>query len=330
MAEISIVMPVYNTPEEYLREAVESCLRQTYRDWELIIVNDGSTNNAEEVIKSYDDPRIRYYENDGNKGLVYTRNRLLELGQSPYIAFLDSDDRALPERLEKQYAFMQAHPEIGVCGSWFEYFPKRHLMEMPIEDKDIQFSMLLEFNALGNSTVMLRRAVLTTHHVTYDRRMVVAQDYKFWLDLIGKTQFYNLPEVLVEYRIHANNISVLSSGRQQQLGQEVRREACCRVFGPEYADVMRIADKADSGQKISFLELQQLEKGLRQLYEISLQRFGRHNLDRYRKLYKKALKICRRGPGYLTLLWWSPLNRIFKFGLVFKILASCKQTTGDK
>ncbi len=330
MAEISVLMPVYNTPEEYLREAIKSVLWQTFRDWELIVVNDGSTNNAGDVIKSYDDPRIRFFENDGNKGLDYTRNRLLDLAQSPYLAMLDSDDRALPQRLEKQYAFMEANPEIGVCGSWFEYFPQKHLMAMPVEDRDIRFAMLLEFNPLGNSTVMLRRRILEENRLRYEHKMKVAEDYKLWLDLLDKTQFHNLPEVLVDYRIHGSNISLVSDSAMKEAGEKARTEVCCRVFGPEYADVLRVEDKVKNGEKISLQDLQQLERGLRRLYEVSVQRFGKHNLDRYRRLYKKVLRTCRRGPGYSALLWRSPLNRVFKLGLGFKILTHFKQITGDK
>ena len=106
MTKISVLMPVYNTPENYLREAVESILAQTCADFEFLILNDASTDdNVEKVIKSYDDKRIRYWQNDRNLGISLSRNKLIGLSRGEYLAVFDHDDVSLPERLEKQAAF---------------------------------------------------------------------------------------------------------------------------------------------------------------------------------------------------------------------------------
>ena len=118
MTKISVLMPVYNTPENYLREAVESILAQTCADFEFLILNDASTDdNVEKVINSYDDKRIRYWQNDRNLGISLSRNKLIGLSRGEYLAVFDHDDVSLPERLEKQAAFLDAHPEVGVVAA---------------------------------------------------------------------------------------------------------------------------------------------------------------------------------------------------------------------
>lgn len=113
---ISIILPAYNA-ECFLKEAIDSILAQTYTNFELIVLNDGSTDRTEEIILSYDDPRIRYVKNDTNLKLIKTLNKGIDLARGKYIARMDADDISLPTRLEKEYEFMEAHPDAGACSS---------------------------------------------------------------------------------------------------------------------------------------------------------------------------------------------------------------------
>ena len=106
---VSIIMPVYNV-ERYVKEAIDSALNQTYPHLELIIMNDGSSDGSAGICRSYTDPRVRYYENPANMGVLRTRNEALKLAQGEYVAWLDSDDISLPTRLEKQVSFLEANP----------------------------------------------------------------------------------------------------------------------------------------------------------------------------------------------------------------------------
>jgi glycosyltransferase involved in cell wall biosynthesis len=115
--KISVVMPVYNG-KEYLALAVESILRQTFADFEFIIINDGSTDNSADIAASYEDPRIKLLHNDKNLGLIPSFNRGLENSRGEYIARMDADDIAFPDRFKKQVAFLDDHPDIALCGSW--------------------------------------------------------------------------------------------------------------------------------------------------------------------------------------------------------------------
>ena len=116
MPEVSVLLPVYNTPEDFLRQAVESILNQTFQDFELLIVNDASTTDVEKVIRSYSDSRIKYFKNKTNLGISGTRNILLDKAQGKYLAVMDHDDISLPERLAREVDFLDCHPNIGVVS----------------------------------------------------------------------------------------------------------------------------------------------------------------------------------------------------------------------
>ena len=118
---ISVVMPAYNA-EKYLREDIDSILAQTYDDFEFIIINDGSIDRTKEIILSYSDPRIVYIENEQNSGICVTLNKGLDTAKGRYIVRMDSDDIALPQRLEIQVRYMDANPDVGVAGSMVERF----------------------------------------------------------------------------------------------------------------------------------------------------------------------------------------------------------------
>jgi glycosyltransferase involved in cell wall biosynthesis len=116
---VTVLMPVYNG-EEFLHEAIESILKQTYLNFELLIINDGSTDSSENIILSYPDTRIRYIKNESNIKLIATLNNGFALAQGKYIVRMDADDYSVKERLQKQVAFMEANPEVTLAGSWFE------------------------------------------------------------------------------------------------------------------------------------------------------------------------------------------------------------------
>src|SRR5574344_1855820 len=117
MPKISVLLPIYNTKEEYLRTSIESILNQTYKDFELLILNDSPDNyKLDEIVKSYKDIRIRYFKNDKNLGNTESNNKLLKIAQCAYLAIMDHDDISLPTRFEKEVQFLDNNPDIGVIG----------------------------------------------------------------------------------------------------------------------------------------------------------------------------------------------------------------------
>ena len=202
MPKVSVVMAVYNTKEEWLREAIESILHQTYTDFEFIIVNDGSTNNAEEVILSYQDDRIKYMK-QANQGPGVAANNGIDIAKGEYIARMDSDDISLPQRFEKQVAFLDQNPDVSIVGTDHEYIPSGRIAKMLKYPKYLDF---LRGNSIGQPTVMFRRLDFEKYHLRYDPAYP-CEDYELWSRAIRYVKFANLQEVLLKYRWHDDNRS---------------------------------------------------------------------------------------------------------------------------
>lgn len=202
MHKISVVMPVYNQKESYLREAIESILNQTYTDFEFIIVNDGSTNNAEEIILSYKDDRIVYIKQE-NQGVAKALNKGLDNAQGEYIARMDSDDISLPHRLAKQVEYLEKHPEVSILGSWYESFPENKIIKIR---ENIRFLDVLSGGCLCHPSVMMRKKDLAKYNLIYNPDFS-SEDYELWSRAVKYLNIKNIPEVLIKYRNHENNIS---------------------------------------------------------------------------------------------------------------------------
>ncbi len=206
MTRVSVIMPVYNTKEEYLREAIESILNQTFADFEFIIINDGSTNNAEDVILSYKDERIKYIKQE-NQGIPKTRNKGFKMATGEYIALVDSDDISLPERFEKQVKYLDENKKISVLGSCFEIFPEYSIVTHPKTPKILDF---LKGCYIAQPTVMLRKSDFDKYNLRYNEDFKVAQDYELWSRAVRVLNFENLQEVLLKYRWHESNNSKIN------------------------------------------------------------------------------------------------------------------------
>lgn len=215
MPKISVLFPTYNTKEEHLREAMESVLSQTFSDFEFIIVDDCSPDaNVEKVVKSYDDARIRFYRNERNLGISQTRNRLIDLASGEYLAAMDHDDVSLPERFEKEAAYLDDHPDVGVVACRAEKFPGGGLTKNPENDKEIKLAMMRSC-AITHSACMIRRSVLIDNNIRYEEEYSPSEDYALYIRLMSKTKFHNLPETLFRYRWHADNTSHRQSAKMQ-------------------------------------------------------------------------------------------------------------------
>jgi len=221
---ISVVMPVCNG-EKYLKEAIESILNQTYRDFEFIIVNDGSTDKTEDIILSYHDPRIRYVKNKTNLQIVKTPNKGIKLSCGKYIARMDADDISLPNRLEKQVYFLDNHPDIGVVGTSYHIIDKNgnklyDTIHMPQKDGLIRWRLFFSV-PLVHPAVMIRRDVISKVNgygsaIIKMREKYGAQDYDLWRKLFTKTKFYNIQKNLHLIRKHELNVSSIYSNENME------------------------------------------------------------------------------------------------------------------
>lgn len=215
-------MSVYNG-EEYLAEAIESILNQTYVDFEFIIINDGSTDAAAEIIHSYDDPRIRSRE-QSNIGLTPSLNRGIALARGEYMARMDDDDLSLPERLARQVAFLGAHPEVGVLGTSCRIVDELNDREwehqVPVSDEELR-RHLVRGNPFVHTSVMVRMSALEAVG-GYDEAFPYSQDYELWVRLAGCTRLANLPEALVVRRLHWGAVSMTRSTELLRLWLRIR------------------------------------------------------------------------------------------------------------
>lgn len=219
---VSVVMPVYNG-EKYLRKAIDSLLCQTFVDFELIIINDASQDGSEEIIQSYDDRRIVYLKNSENLGVARTLNRGIAAARAEYIARLDSDDISLPTRLEKQVQFMDATPQVGLCGTWAQALEigagnitqTTTIFEFICQPEKIKISLLFGNNFL-HSSVMFRKACLQTIPGGYNPEFSFAEDYDLWVRISRNWKVVNIPEILILYRIHDLQISTQKAKKQQE------------------------------------------------------------------------------------------------------------------
>lgn len=222
MPKVSVLMPVYRTKEEYLRAAIESILNQTFRDFELLILDDCPDDSREALVKSYDDARIVYRRNERNLGITPSRNRLMELARGEYLAVFDHDDVSLPTRLEKEVAYLDAHPDVGVVSSWVgEVADPKDVTRQPENDEDIRLALMWDC-PVTHPASMLRKSVLEANGIRYEAYFSPAEDYGLWCRLVGVTKFHNLPEVLFLYRSHADNTSKTQADRMLAGGYRVR------------------------------------------------------------------------------------------------------------
>ena len=223
---VSVLMSVYNG-ENYLSEAVESILNQTFRDFELIIIDDGSTDRTAEILAEYErrDMRVRFYS-QAREGLIATLNRGIELSRGRYIARMDADDVSYPTRLEKQVAFLEAHPNVGVCGTW-RVIAGGLVIRYPVQDAVIR-SYLIFDTLLAHPTVMMRKALFETgiRYPAYEH----AEDFGLWVQLADHTRFANLPEVLLFYRSHPEQVGRKKRAKQMEAAGRLR-EAQLRRLG---------------------------------------------------------------------------------------------------
>jgi glycosyltransferase involved in cell wall biosynthesis len=199
---ISVILPVYNG-QAYLHDAVQSILDQTSDEWEMIIIDDGSSDASTAYLQNLSDPRVRWIRQE-NRGLPAALNRAISMASGDYLARQDQDDISFPPRLQKQAAFLDAHPDVGMVGAhaviWEVNKETDRLHEHPTNDATIKFSLLFN-NPFVHSSVMIRRSVIEeVGSYSEDKSRQPPEDYELWSRVARKFKLANIPEVLIAYR----------------------------------------------------------------------------------------------------------------------------------
>jgi len=207
---VSVIMPAYNR-EKFIAESIESTLSQTYENFELIIIDDGSKDQTVAIAKKYlDDPRVSIIENPKNMGIASTRNRAIRSAKGEYIAMLDSDDIWIDkEKLRKQIEFLETHTDHAMIGGGIVYIDvngaRLKTMIFPSRDSDIR-KTILRRNQFAQSTLLCRTEALI-HTGLYSTRFMISDDYDLWLRIGRRWKFANMNDVVTGYRIHGGNIT---------------------------------------------------------------------------------------------------------------------------
>ena len=320
-------MPTYNTDVSILKTAVDSILNQTFRDFEFIIIDDGSTDNSVEYLNGIRDQRVKLIRNDTNLGITKSLNIGLRAAKGKYIARMDSDDIAFPERFEKQYAFMESHPDVFVCGAKVHYFRgesspvtqqvnqgkdnavsikgkflrlrentriKNTKANYQIEDMEsYRVRMLFANPGPMHPTAFLNHEKLIKHHIEYDERLAYSQDYDLWMKICSIGQICILPDVLLHYRIHSGQVSKARRDLQNKCAQMIQKKLLEQLLGKVTEDEVSFHHSHssrygyDSNTKISNRAIQWYEKIITANQKQQL--YDQYKLEQYIDRVKRCL-----------------------------------------
>ncbi len=221
---VTVAMPVYNGAATVAR-AIDSILQQTFRDFELVLIDDGCSDNTIDIVRSYNDPRIRLIMHETNQGLAATRNHLVDQARGEFIAWLDCDDWSHPERLDRQVAAFETNALLVLCGTWTEYIlePPRSrarkalgsLYERGCTTTQDLDAVLTFRNPFATSSMMVRRATINLHQLKFDQGYAPAEDYKMWAELCTFGDSVRIPRTLTQIWVYGTGAS--STGRAQQI-----------------------------------------------------------------------------------------------------------------
>jgi len=304
MPELSIIMPLFNS-ESYVGQAIESLLSQTYTDFELIIVNDASTDNSLQIAKSYTDPRIKIVENERNMGIVYSRNKGLSIAIGNFIAPFDSDDIAYPDKFKIQINFLIRNPDYGMIGSWAKMIDNKGKLlkkkwKLNAPSKRIPAILLFRNYFVQSSIVMRREAIPMGGYKTgYD----VVEDYIMWIETADRFKTWNYPSYLIQYRVHPK--SATNSDDNRMIQRDIRvYEYIFEKIGLKADNAsIQLLLKIKSDEKIACqTELEKIEKFLIFILNHNLL----HNLFNQKELSKvifmRWLKSCFKARN---LFWFT-------------------------
>lgn len=300
MTPVTVLMPVYNG-ESYLERAIQSILIQTFENFKFLIVDDGSTDSSLDIINHYKgkDSRISVVVNAQNLGLIETLNNGLDAIDTKYVARMDSDDYAMPSRLEKQVNLMEANPSIGACGTWITVNNvaegSKHIQRYPTQHAEIKIHML-SYCAVAHPTIMLRKSFFDKYSLRYDPEFIHTEDYELWTRAIEKFQFANIAEPLLDYSIHMENVSSKNETTQLSISSKIRSKQISKLVIPKPNDELIVKHLFTDGLRdISsqkhFIEAQDLLERLvianknRKLYDEVL-------FDHY--LFKTWYHLCKK------------------------------------
>lgn len=319
MKKLSIVLCAYNA-EKYLEQAIQSIVNQTYKDFVFYILNDGSTDQTLAIMNAFalKDDRIIIINQIENKGVSFSRNFAISQCQTKYIALMDADDVSLPERIEKQINFLENHPNIAVCGTWFTLFGEninQQLIQHPEGHDQIKVNMLFDC-CIGNPTLMFKSEIFNDFQ--FIKKYMPIDDYELWSRALFKYNFYNVQESLLDYRWHSTNISQTKKVDINKLHLEIRKNQLLNLKPDLMADQLPQLDSLTRPlNAITFNELIKVLDLMKELLAINLIKniYNQNHLKDF--FYKNCLALIKNGKGNSFKFTWLVISQ---FQEVFNLL----------
>lgn len=237
--EISVLLPLYKA-DKYIRSAISSILNQTFNNFELIIICDDPSDDTKKILNEYAllDHRVKVYYQE-KKGLVESLNTGIDYSEGKYIARMDADDISLPERLEKQYWYMEKNPGIGVCGTNIETIDENGKrigkIIFPTRDKEIKANLFF-YSPFAHPSVIIRKKFLASKCFKYDPLYRHAEDYELWTRFSKITNFANLDDTLLLYRVHSSSIGMAYNSEQAKVTNFIRMNQIYSNLGLDFTD----------------------------------------------------------------------------------------------
>jgi len=250
---VSVIMPVHNGAR-YLRDAIESILLQDEVALEFIIIDDCSKDDTDTIINSYHDARIVFLRNAQQEGVASCLNKGIDSAHGTYIARMDADDVSLPMRLKKQVDILHADAQIGICGTSVEYIGSWNGKERVFWGSPEELHALLIFaNPFAHPTVMMKRAILEKYQLRYSTDFTVAQDYDLWERASREVKLFKLPDVLLQYRMHAKNVTTTRKASALPLLYQVYSRILDRIGIKATADDLILHHQIATRQRLDSL-----------------------------------------------------------------------------
>ena len=265
---VSVLMPVYNC-EAYIRESVESILSQTFTNFEFLIIDDYSQDGTYEYLQTLTDPRIKLIRKPVNSGYAKSLNMGLDMARGEYIARMDGDDIALPERFAKQVTFMDQHLGVVVAGTCYKVLGTDAVVQMPLSFEAAKMVALMQV-PVAHPTVFMRRSVLVKNQLRYDEKLEPTEDYDLWTRLMENGRIENLPDVLLLYRRHSEQESITKLNRLIEAAVSIRERQLNKLlnFAHKPYDVLfAIAVLTKQAIPVSAGSLKLLRQLLTDMYE---------------------------------------------------------------
>lgn len=252
---VTVLLPVFNA-SKHIQAAIKSILKQSFFDFELLVIDDGSSDGTVAAVQMFEDKRICLIKNDANMGVARTLNRGLNMARGIYIARMDADDICHRHRLTKQIQFMEQNPSVGVAGTWVRYFGD----QPPVIDRtptgcDVVKAFLLFDNPLYHPSIIIRKSLLDQFTLRYDSTYSRSEDYELWIRAAEYFPLDNLPESLLKFRCHKGSITSTAS-------DHMKKQACELLLRGLQKLEMKVTDTdllfhymVSKGQRMESLEM---------------------------------------------------------------------------